>query len=680
MGLFRLPSLAPLNGQAPPIGIGDGAAIELPYEGVVDLVTVDLVLEQLLPLHRAFILGGFDIAAVSIGLSPDGSEPGTRPTAWLRADLATGAVTLGDGGAARYVAWHDGLAVILWLTSRKHATTFLDFGFDFLAGLTGEDANLGWVALYREFPLVILLGARPTTPGQVIDALAFEVERLTAASVTGLVDAWKRGQVTPEPGNGLLWLFDPTHWYDVGPQADWLPGGVLGSTAAALFAAVSVEPTDFVRGELAGDRRLVDVLGVLYPRRGDARAQARKVIADILLLADTLGGLLDKAVRQELDRLPWFEILLHLVHAGVIAPPALPASYDLDADDEEPLQPRWAPEVAALPLVERSKLELFVCPAGQKVVIERVHVLDGAPFDQTFTWEYFEDDPAGPSLLVVAGPGIRITPPDEPLRGWRLEIIRVQSFGVIPPWGERIERAHLTTPFARAEPADIDEHALLLLTPRADGLTLRHPGNNDASEFWELTFTLDPYSPDQRISYTVEETPPPEERGADQPLSLVRLSMVVSPGVHVACWSTPGYGQTVDDFDVHRFDFHPGIVWLFEADLADIGPPGFPIPSTWDGLRARKPDAFDLEWTGTYVDAALMAFDTALGFIPIVGDVADAYELFTIVVYGEDKWGRPATAFDFVITAGSVVVPFASSGFLRGLGRKALDVATETVP
>lgn len=686
MPVFLLPSLAPLNGQSPPVALGD-PTIALPYEGLVDLLTVDLVLEQLLPLHRAFLLGGFEIWAVQIGLSPETSAAGTAPTSWLRVDLATQQVIVTDDGAQLDTLWTPGtgLGVGLWLSSRRNEATGARLDFDLLedVNVVDGDANLDELVTFFLFPLLLTLGPRPTNRGKLVKALADEVEYLTDFARVAMSNRFESATPTPDNASGLMWLFDPSTWSAAAPPAG-LPGACLRESAAAIFTAIGDQVSDFFAGQISGEARLVDVLQLVYPRRRDARAQARKVVADILLLADTLGGLLDSAVRRELDRLPWFEVLLHLVHAGVIDPPALPDSFDFqDADDEEPVQARWTPATPTAPDGGRTTLELFVLFAAQTVVIERVHALDGVPVEQSFTWEFLQDAPGRPVLLVVAGPGVKITPPEKPPNGWALQIVRVQRFGSIPPWGERIDLARLLTPYPRAVPASIDADALLMFTPRADGLSIRQPGNTEDADFWQLDFTVDLYSPDHRITWSVEETNPPERRGAEEQLLGCELAMFVTPGVHVAYTSSLLYGNPSRGFQASDLNFYwgspfgPGVVSLWEGSLAQLPSPGFVIKDSASGMTVRVPDQVNLLWQGFLFDAGAMAFDTVLGFIPIVGDVADGLELFSILVRGKDKYGRPAGALDFVLTAGGVVLPFVSAAFLRKLGREGLEIVEE---
>ena len=687
--LFLLSTMPPLNGQADRIALGD-PTVPLPYAGLVDMLVVELIVERLVPLTRAFLLGGFQVWSVFIGVAAEAS-PAAAPASWLRVDMATQQVTQVEDVGQLQTSWlaGNGLAIGLWLRSRSNDATDRRLDFDFLPDLDheGDDANLDELNAFHTFSLLIMAGERPANRGKLIHQIEDELERLLLFAVDGFVERWQRGTITPDDPAGLLWLFDPAYWYPAGGEpGDDVPGACLRQTARAILATIDGDPEAFFRGQLDGEDKLVDVLARVYPRRGDARAQARKVIADIELLADTLGGLLDKAVRLELKRLPWFEVLLHLVHAGVIDPPALRGSYDFDGDEEEPVQARWMPAGSVVPEGGRTIVELFVVPAGQKVVIERVHDL-AVPVERTFAWEYLEDAAQGPTLLVVAGPGVRITPPEEARRGWNLEILRVQSFNVIPPWGERIDRSMFLSPYTMASPANIDGDALLLFTPRADGLTIRHPANNEEDDFWELELTVDLWSPDHRITYSLEETNPPERRGLEEPLLDAELLIATSPGVHMRYTASLLFGEVVGEFDPADLAFYwgspfgPGIVGLYQGAITALPSPGFAHEAElFDRIETRVPDETVTLWQGFVYDAAAMAFDTVIGFIPIVGDVADGLELFTIVVTGKDKWGRPAGALDFMLTAGGMVLPFVSSAFLRQLGRKGLDVVTEAIP
>lgn len=76
--------------------------------------------------------------------------------------------------------------------------------------------------------------------------------------------------------------------------------------------------------------------------------------------------------------------------------------------------------------------------------------------------------------------------------------------------------------------------------------------------------------------------------------------------------------------------------------------------------------------TATWVSQ--MIVDVGVGFIPIVGDAADIGEFMLSCYTGRDRWGQPVNNFQRMLMLGGVLLPFVSTGVLRGVKGAVSDV------
>lgn len=679
---FCLPSLAELNGQAQPVSTLTPSAF--PYEDMVELRHVDLLLRQVAPLLRAYLLGGWDVYEVLLGIEPKAAEATSMdapPDSWLRVDLATLAVDVVDEALDLEASWKQAKLSRLGLGFRMKARTNYSNGkpFHMDLGYSHPEWKMGAIAAGGYWSLLTWSAEpRPERTSDINRLLDPAITAATNDAVLALTAFWEGTKPTPDNQSGLLWLFNPEYWTPEPETRLDVPGSTMIAAATEALGLLNEETIiSFLRNQVPGDEAtLADVLVPAYKRRIQAKHAARDAFRDIEDRGDRLGGLLDQEVRSELRRLPWLEVILHMVHAGVFQPPALPPSFDYeDGQDEEPLQATFVAEDGS-----EDEIQLLVVPANQTVLLERVTPnLHEAPA-RWATWEYFEDHPSGrPCLVIVAGPGVRITPPETGPAGWTLDIIRVQDPSVIPERGERINTELLLTPFAIGESNVEGKPAVLLIKPRRDGVTLRHPSDPEEEDFWELDLSVDKWSPEQRYSFSIEEA---RSQNSEARLLTATVLVVITGNVEVRFRGAWGYG--VDDTGTSRIRHGvdmPGTAQILQGELSKVPPPGFyfhipiQIVDVVPGTSVYKLDESKQTtlYQGEFFDFFTMAVDTGVGFIPIVGDAVDAAELLQAVWTGKDRWGRPLTRLDWVLMTAGVLVPVVSGALLKGLGRRVIS-------
>lgn len=127
----------------------------------------------------------------------------------------------------------------------------------------------------------------------------------------------------------------------------------------------------------------------------------------------------------------------------------------------------------------------------------------------------------------------------------------------------------------------------------------------------------------------------------------------------------------------------------------EYGKPGDPVEPVWlapdpsfEGGFAERTSAAPLVWNErpiTEKEGELIvwwgqfAADMGIGMIPVVGDMVDITEFTMSLFTGEDRWGRPITNADRAMMLGGMLLPFVSSGALRGL-KAAARMNDPTIP
>ena len=91
--------------------------------------------------------------------------------------------------------------------------------------------------------------------------------------------------------------------------------------------------------------------------------------------------------------------------------------------------------------------------------------------------------------------------------------------------------------------------------------------------------------------------------------------------------------------------------------LADLEPPHTPFTVK---AVSRKDKQQNKEYLSYYTEpeypaSVRVAIDLGVGFIPIIGDLVDFYELNLILATGKDRWGKDADGWDIFFAAWSII-------------------------
>jgi hypothetical protein len=314
---------------------------------------------------------------------------------------------------------------------------------------------------------------------------------------------------------------------------------------------------------------------------------------------------------------------------------------------------------------------------------KRVLLVEDTPltgFDRpAFSYEYIEGTLAYPndSLNIVAGPGVSVVvenypdalpaPPSNPAPFLRVH--RVQDPGLIPPIGSDIRSTNLIHSYEVGPqswvsyPVRLGAYAPNYLTVETGTSTvrIRHPHTNTA-----LTINVPEYTRNRnsrsdsavRFAYEIDDV-----NGvygtADRPL----VKIVKTPGVSVTLEM-----QVFPDITAllqGRASPPPPVLvyWdIYEVSGVNRVPvQGSPITprSGWRSVTSVK-------WTPSpSVTVAQAAFDTAIGFVPVVGDLVDLAEFIYALGSGVDRWGRRQSTGDLVLLGICALLPLAGVGLMR---------------
>ena len=593
--------------------------------------------------------------------------------------------------------------------------------------LPGDDPDetVEWAT---EGPNTLVFGSQQavTSQADLLTAIdASEIAGFVEQTVLGLAHRWANqsfyGALDPfgdGQAPGLLWLFDPSYWDTEPPtwtgndadQARWAAQTVL------LYA--DKDPAGFIRAQVSAatrpDVRAATLGGLLELATGSAGA-ARNLRRDYFSALENkfawsiehgLGGSLDEGTFHDVcgqawlghpSRLRWLDVILYLAESRLLPFPGL-VHAELDYAFETAVDP-----VDVVMTADGLGVEIRIL-GSEPIVVKRV--LDiGFPVAECLTWEYTGADAEGiATLIVVAAPGVSVTGRENVESSWRLVVYRVQDHDLVPPWGEHIETALLEAPYdvgglhladaGLFADGDAEEGGVVptdwgaidaagaepgfRITPLPLGMRIVYPAaaSPDDIEF-TVDITVDEDEWDQRFSYAIEpaasDAAPipadpdlPPDTGVDLTLRQPHVLVVR------ATWSV--------GISVRHHLSNPFIEEHYQRaiDIAGVDPPGVPVSTYPAEMELRHvTDVVDVDdlmferlpWDGYMWLYMLgqMGSDIGIGMIPIVGDAVDIDEFLFSFATGTDKWGNPVTSIDRALMFGGMLLPFVSSGAVRGV-------------
>jgi hypothetical protein len=353
------------------------------------------------------------------------------------------------------------------------------------------------------------------------------------------------------------------------------------------------------------------------------------------------------------------------------------------------------------------------------------------------SWEYVAASTDRPAcLIVVAAPGLAVLRTGELPPGTELHLYRVQDPAIVPTWGSHINTGLYESGYTFGRryrndpgpgeallaatspdddlppPADLDpptsdpddpvgahwtdagvepEAAVpypsaFLIKQRPTGITILHPAadtirdpstisgavadylldfsglHTNVGDYYRLDIDVPTDPGNARFAVYLQEKYIPDSARihSEQPYTVrlrlkgdVRVQRTIANGVD--SFITEDF-QTVGSY----------------GDVPSHGA-AIEFSNHYEGLPYTVPgDADDVVTFMILTTAA----DVGIGFIPIVGDAADAAELVASFATGTDKWGNPVTNFDRILMGAGMVLPFVSGRVLRGM-KSAAGVAIE---
>ncbi len=278
-----------------------------------------------------------------------------------------------------------------------------------------------------------------------------------------------------------------------------------------------------------------------------------------------------------------------------------------------------------------------------------------------------------PIIRVLAAPGVSVL-----LRNYHrtdvlspampdFKIYRVQDPELVPPmasdiWSfafigrDEINRPTLPLPFMALTP-DTAPKDYFRVNRLPDQVTIEHPFSQTAfRKKLPRPFVDRQYNRDNALArFAYEFDPDGDFDHADKPL----LKIVKTPAVEIQKHDRPSqlYNPRPDLRVLRTY-------WrIFEVDnINEVPPQGCPIErkSKWREINSfpRMPSIRE--------DLVKAFYDTAIGIIPIFGDLVDVGELTGSIVSGHDRWGEQVTVSDQVVMGVGTLLPFVN---LRGLTR-----------
>lgn len=700
-----------------------------------DGVTVDDLSElagRTRPLRRLLLMLGYQVDHVLVQAHVGDS--------WARLDLVEmeASALFGSGSGGEVMEGFQGpvlaLPIPAYLDPRAAESGPVTMGLPLAS-------RLGYWTVNTETGYLFLIGS---PFGSVQNAFLDTLEAIVPAILESAGEAMESTALEPAAGSGLLWLTDPETWFaDMEAMRGSPAFAELESMALLAHSAVTdtlgdagtpeldflIEQTILRATTLTGRRapwlyrHLAPTLKQLLrwtpegERYFSRHADRFFTCLGVWLAERHQEGLLSPAELDALRHEPWFGVLATLVDRGIIDPPALASSVVEEFEDEEP-PPVVAERVDSVTVeltVHRSlTIQLKLVRDSTGALVEPTDppgedktLLDPIP---EFSWDYLvPTDPAElPMLAVVAAPGVEIDVPRSPApNGWWVNIIRVQDASLVPAWGTAVDPALALAPHPISptplypggitlpdDPA-AEVASMVVVRPRADGVTLRYPSGTGGSVADLLTVDItlggDPrppgpgsrtgalYSAEARFAYDVVYYR--DDRSA-LPDPVPHIVVWVTEGVTVAATTTamtepqdlrlhsevwqvrdyteiPAFGDRLpfDSTQLEHFvDFAPG--WAYPWTEDESSEPR----RTFTALPIETMTVLPSWWFTTVVDVIV-------GMIPVYGDLIDIADFAIALGTNHDKWGNPVSGEQLVLMGVFALMPVASTGLAKGLGR-----------
>lgn len=726
--LFVLPSLLDVNSSLSPLA-ADPEMEPPPWFGWAGEWTMRSLVYGLLPLLRSLDLAGYRATSVELGLrgaGEGGSDGWIR--CWLGPLLASREDTsIEQTETGRPFEWGkddesaDYQTVFAVRVSGRPSVAMRDLAIPWEAALLPLPTDFNVDGAFLKFPSATTVAENDDVARAIADS---QVGWFVDQMIEGLAERWTRsgaGDLGPlDPYDfttapGLLWLFDPTFWETDPPAWTGDAGTFCRDFGTKLKAVADADPEAFLRTQILNharrkDWRAATVVGLLESEVGflqskekNARFPSREFFRLVGARNVELGGPIDPWAITNLtgngfpgfeSQVRYLEVLMLLANARVFPFPALPDPLVPSADD-------WEGEPFEVTLVSASRtgkpIGVDIRVFGEGPVTISCTVDLGYPYDRCFSWEYRAPDTTGTArLIVVAAPGVRIDGSGRLPRSCRLVVYRVQDHELVPAWGERIVEALYTAPEDREayywrdrmvfseeplpegqEPVGFsaEPEPAFRIQPQATGCRICYPALA-SPEVADLLIDITPSetSPDERFSFAIE---PGEHRAQNLEYNTIdrhTLTILVTPKVRIEIIAKTGIRNFVDCTYWRTRESNPALV----------PPPGEPLDRTylesvavklvkedeWFKPKSRLPAEY-VPLIGAAKFLGQMGADVGIGMIPVVGDAVDVIEFAQSFATGTDKWGEPVTNFDRAIMFGCILLPFVSSGAVRGLAKAA---------
>lgn len=315
--------------------------------------------------------------------------------------------------------------------------------------------------------------AGPATPFSTgpVDSFRFYMQGFLAGQWS-TVPQTDESQTLRAPAKGLMWLFEPRHWF---------PASVYANTHAAsmkTIARLAQVPSYAAAGDVAlyfqnqmtGDWQTRETLKNVTGQTLRAFFRAGEFPRSLQRWSDsgTAPFAPIERVKPISRQLPWFDLICFLVEAKILLPVGLDQGeaffdgFDDPLEFEELIAIRDENNAYAMDLClhggpsapEDNPYSVVAHITGEHLMQQDAELLyDPAfpqspplqPFENMFTWEYVPPETEGgqPKLLIVAGPGVSVGLVNgAPIQ---VEVMRKIDFG-IPAWGERIDVQRLYKP------------------------------------------------------------------------------------------------------------------------------------------------------------------------------------------------------------------------------------------